>query len=173
MRFAVLQAAQYGVPQTRRRLFVWGAKIGKHLPKFPQPMTCTDYATNTIIRFADGTEVSHVTRTGKRAPLSMVTVGDTISDLPAFDYECSNARPNVRTYNAVLQPPGKIRQRYTIPPKTDFQTWLRGDTEELRNHVTRTFNEVNVQRICAIKMEPKADHNCKLSIIMINLYRLQ
>ncbi|KAJ8659504.1 hypothetical protein O0I10_004869 [Lichtheimia ornata] len=160
VRFAVLQAAQYGVPQTRRRLFVWGAKIGKHLPKFPQPMTCSDYATNTIIKFADGTEVSHVTRTGKRAPLPMLTVGDTISDLPAFDYECPNARPNLRTYNAIQQPPGKTSQHYTIPPKTDFQTWLRGDKEKLRNHVTRAFNEINVQRICAIKMEPKADHNC-------------
>ncbi|KAI7881098.1 S-adenosyl-L-methionine-dependent methyltransferase [Lichtheimia hyalospora FSU 10163] len=159
VRFAVLQAAQYGVAQTRRRLFVWGAKIGKQLPEFPQPTTCSDYANNTIIKFADGTEVDHVTRTGKRAPLSMLTVGDTISDLPAFDYESPNARSNIPIFNATSGPPGKSRQNYTNDPKTDFQTWLRGDAQKLYNHVTRAFNEINVERICGIKMEPNADHN--------------
>lgn len=36
-RFKILQAAQYGVPQSRERLIFWGARRDVHLPEFPLP----------------------------------------------------------------------------------------------------------------------------------------
>lgn len=36
--FGVLQAGHYGIPQTRRRLFLIAAAPGYVLPKFPEPL---------------------------------------------------------------------------------------------------------------------------------------
>ena len=38
-RWAVLNAADYGVPQERERLFVMGAQRGLRLPAYPEPST--------------------------------------------------------------------------------------------------------------------------------------
>lgn len=37
--YRVLNAAEYGVPQDRRRLFLWGARRGLPLPTYPEPIT--------------------------------------------------------------------------------------------------------------------------------------
>ncbi len=36
----VLNAIQYGVPQDRERLFLYGARAGERLPKYPEPRFC-------------------------------------------------------------------------------------------------------------------------------------
>jgi site-specific DNA-cytosine methylase len=35
-RFSLQQAGMYGVPQSRRRFFIWGVLRGHTLPQFPQ-----------------------------------------------------------------------------------------------------------------------------------------
>ncbi len=69
--YQVLNAADYGVPQDRRRLFLYGARRGYALPKYPEP--------------------SHYRKNGKPNPAKLKetpTVIDAIGDLPeAEDFE--------------------------------------------------------------------------------------
>ncbi|KAG0055601.1 DNA (cytosine-5)-methyltransferase 1 [Gryganskiella cystojenkinii] len=88
-RFGLLQAGQHGLPQSRRRFFVWGAKIGSELPGFPQPMTCFS-RTGSLTINVPLSGVKPFTYQGRRynhAPDPAITVRDAISDLPGFDYE--------------------------------------------------------------------------------------
>ena len=54
---------------------------------------------------------------------------------------------------------GKQRQSYVSEPLTEYQRLLRIDSTELFNHVTRPFDELNVERIVRVAMEPGADHH--------------
>ncbi|CAG8695566.1 DNA (cytosine-5)-methyltransferase 1B isoform X10 [Rhizophagus irregularis DAOM 181602=DAOM 197198] len=56
-RFSVQQAGHHGVPQSRRRLFIWGAKRGSYLPDFPQPSTWKQGSINVLL--PDGTSFTY------------------------------------------------------------------------------------------------------------------
>ncbi|KAF9134991.1 hypothetical protein BGW39_005083 [Mortierella sp. 14UC] len=91
-RFGMLQAGHYGVPQSRYRFFLWAAKIGYTLPTFPPPMTV--FATDNSVAFNPPTDLEYNDHKifdylGLRkyhAPDPRVTVRDTLSDLPGFEY---------------------------------------------------------------------------------------
>ena len=38
MRFGVLNAGNYGVPQSRKRTIIWAAAPGEQLPEWPSPI---------------------------------------------------------------------------------------------------------------------------------------
>ncbi|OAD76274.1 hypothetical protein PHYBLDRAFT_132318 [Phycomyces blakesleeanus NRRL 1555(-)] len=141
-RFSIQQAGHHGVAQSRRRLFIWGAKIGHKLPEFPQPITCFPKPASLSITLPDGTSFSYMHRTGGQAPLGAVTVGDSISELP-------DSKGSV----------GQLIQPYSRPPLTDFQKWIRLGADQLANHFTRTFTDINIERIYNIEMTPGADHS--------------
>ncbi|KAI7868026.1 S-adenosyl-L-methionine-dependent methyltransferase [Spinellus fusiger] len=171
-RFSIQQAGQHGVAQSRRRLFIWGTKIGSKLPDFPQPTTCFPKSSSLSVTLPDGTAFSYVHRTNGQAPLPNLTVGDSISDLPAFEYlnphevypETDNDRaiaaasnvPRLKGFKVSLV--GYPVQSYIHPPLTDLQQWFRLGSEQLKNHVSRSFNSVNIERISNIKMAPNSDH---------------
>ncbi len=48
---------------------------------------------------------------------------------------------------------------YGSEPRSDYQKRLRRESTLLMNHVTRTFNDLNVERICEIPKRPGADHH--------------
>ncbi|CAA7271617.1 unnamed protein product [Cyclocybe aegerita] len=86
VRFRLLQAGQYGVPQSRQRVIFWGAKRGLPMPEFPVPV----YAfpkSNTRITLPTGKMLDPPTRSRDPdefhylAPLRPITVLDAISDL--------------------------------------------------------------------------------------------
>ncbi|KAJ1981436.1 hypothetical protein H4R33_005251 [Dimargaris cristalligena] len=85
-RFSVQQAGFHGLPQSRRRIFVWGARRGDFLPIFPQPITCFGKAQSSIISLPKNPAYATSRRTQEAAPHSAITVQDAISDLPAFEY---------------------------------------------------------------------------------------
>ncbi|KAJ1678462.1 hypothetical protein EV182_004002, partial [Spiromyces aspiralis] len=85
-RFGLLQAANYGLAQSRRRLFVWASKRGCALPSYPQPITCFSGKGSLSIPLPNGIMYCVNTRTDNCAPHPRVTVGNAISDLPAFEY---------------------------------------------------------------------------------------
>ncbi|KAF7722914.1 hypothetical protein EC973_002594 [Apophysomyces ossiformis] len=173
-RFSIQQAGHYGVAQSRRRLFIWGSKIGYSLPDFPQPITCFPKPASLSINLPDGKTFSYMKRTDGQAPLPTVTVGDSISELPGFEYinthkEYPETKEDINMRNASKVPQlpachqgivGDIKQVYTNPPLTDFQDWIRsGAGDELCNHFTRAWNSINVERIYNVEMKPGADHS--------------
>jgi DNA (cytosine-5)-methyltransferase 1 len=86
VRFKVLQAAQYGVPQGRRRVIFWGAKCGVPLPSFPVPMYAYDKGMHKV-NLPTGDTLEPETRSKdpevyhQYAPLRPVTIDAAIGDL--------------------------------------------------------------------------------------------
>ncbi|KAF9437753.1 hypothetical protein BGZ76_011283 [Entomortierella beljakovae] len=88
-RFGLLQAGHHNVPQSRRRLFIWGAKLGSNLPEFPLPATC--FAINGVKinpppGLKDHGAFHYLRHHISQAPDPGVTVRDAIGDLPGFEY---------------------------------------------------------------------------------------
>lgn len=57
--FGVLQAGNYGVPQTRRRLFILAAAPGLKLPVFPEPTHVFNLKTSNLQVMVDEKRVRH------------------------------------------------------------------------------------------------------------------
>ncbi|KAJ1835526.1 hypothetical protein LPJ73_007714, partial [Coemansia sp. RSA 2703] len=85
-RFYVLQAGNYGLAQSRRRLFVWACKRGCSLPGIPLPSTTFPKSNQTNINFPNGTVYAPLSHLKGNAPHHAITVGDAISDLPRFEF---------------------------------------------------------------------------------------
>ncbi len=71
VRFKVLQAAQYGVPQSRRRVIFWGAKRGVPLPDFPVPVYAHEKGMH-LVHLPTGKSLNPPTRSkdpGESAPV--------------------------------------------------------------------------------------------------------
>ncbi|KAG7092771.1 hypothetical protein E1B28_009094 [Marasmius oreades] len=97
VRFKILEAGQYGAPQSRKRVIFWGAKRGLKLPDFPAPthafpksawMWKLPCETGRSLPPATRSRDPDVIENGKYtyAPLKNVTVFDAINDLPPFDW---------------------------------------------------------------------------------------
>jgi site-specific DNA-cytosine methylase len=78
VQFTVLQAGEYCLPQSRQRVFFWASLPGNELPNYPRPRT----------KFSGICATSWHRRHDYSggAPLPQVTIGDTLTDLPAFDW---------------------------------------------------------------------------------------
>lgn len=161
--FQMLQAAEHGAPQSRRRVFFWGALLGLKLPLYPQPThVCKGLSapTNTFTM-------------GKTAPHNSVTIGEAISDLAAFDWrievpgEDRQARRQrefgIPTAGLPTDKKGSVGNSsclYAYEPITEFQRgvrrYVKGDV--VNNHVTRRFNSDTMLRLARVPMRPKANH---------------
>ncbi|KAJ3126613.1 hypothetical protein HK098_007368 [Nowakowskiella sp. JEL0407] len=87
VRFGILQAGQHGLPQSRRRFFVWGAKRPLTLPLLPQPTHCFNNNSALTISLPSVQLKNNTSlRTPGHAPHPPITVWDAISDLPGFEY---------------------------------------------------------------------------------------
>jgi DNA (cytosine-5)-methyltransferase 1 len=89
VRYGLLHAAHYGVPQDRRRIIFVATLRGLFLPELPQPShLCTksqDLAIN--VDSPDSPQSFAVNRRRKEsAPLGIITVMDAISDLPQWEW---------------------------------------------------------------------------------------
>ena len=105
----VLNAADYGVPQTRHRVFFMAARRGSKI-SWPNP--------------------THVTQTGSdsllpRTTLPHVTVWDAISDLPRI----SRPKKGAKSKNS--------RRKYSSDPSCSFQRSMRGNLTYVENNITR------------------------------------
>ncbi|CAG8512544.1 12197_t:CDS:10 [Ambispora leptoticha] len=170
-RFSVQQAGNHEVPQSRRRLFIWGTKIGHNLPDFPQPSTCFAQRGSISIPLPDGGSFHYNLRTNGFAPHRGITVGEAINDLPEFEYvnphevypateEEKNEKPKWKQ----LRVPkvgcvGEAEREYESEPLSEFQRQCRKKAKKLYNHVTRTFLSLNVERIYRVPLIPGADHH--------------
>jgi DNA (cytosine-5)-methyltransferase 1 len=124
--YKVLQAAHYGVPQSRWRLIVLASKKGE--PEWPEPSHCA----NIVPNFIRGRELTfQVSETDLFRRLAIANnVGDAISDLPSLENGGS-----------------LLPQAYLTAPLSMLQSRLRGNSDILYNHCVKKLEQINLDRV--------------------------
>lgn len=120
----LLNAAEYGVPQIRERVFIVGNKTGKEL-KPPRKTHSLELVNKKTIQLSVFDTVNLLPAT---------TLWDAISDLPLLE-----ARE------------GLEEQAFTTEPQNEYQHWIRNYSKTLYNHVAMEHSERLVERFKHIK----------------------
>ncbi|KAJ2617877.1 hypothetical protein H4S08_000112 [Coemansia sp. RSA 1365] len=144
-RFYVLQAGNFGLAQSRRRLFVWACKRGCRLPGVPSPISTFGKSGQVSIHFPDGTTYEPHAHLNGNAPHHSITVEDAIGDLPKFEFvnpalvypgtDSEVRNPDWPQYIAVSGQPtniprdlngrsgyvGHMEMQYSVSPTSEFQ----------------------------------------------------
>ncbi|KAJ7755004.1 hypothetical protein DFH07DRAFT_822537 [Mycena maculata] len=176
VRFFLLQAGNYGAPQSRIRFFLVAARHGLPLPDMPQPTHDFEVVNQLRIKFPFQREAVGTLRTtrGTMAHPS-VSVEDAIGDLPPFDWK----HPDPKNADAALRKVLKRRKDDGIPvfdcdrekahcgyedvfeykhaPRTSYQREAREHPTENIQHFTRCFLPKTVERVITIPLKPGAD----------------
>lgn len=113
----VLNAADYGVPQFRKRIFFVATRTKVPL-SWPEP---THFPSDGVSR-ADLVPGSR----------EHVTVWDAIGDLPVLQLPEKNAKATDST------------RSYRGPPGCEYQKWVRGGLEKVQNNITRWHRKKDV-----------------------------
>jgi DNA (cytosine-5)-methyltransferase 1 len=157
VRSQVVDAADYGVPQHRKRLLIIGTRNGRRPPKIEEWRSHREPATEeerkarltsnpeheqpqeTLDRWVDDPEENASAKPRSREP--WVTVAEAISDLPPLSPAGTRADDP--------HPPAAT-DRYELPPVTEYQLWARedapvaatddGERPVLHNHEARFHN---------------------------------
>ena len=82
--FGILQAGQYGVPQTRRRAIILAATPGEKLPLFPEPRHVFAPRACSLSVMIGEKKIESNNVWSLSAPFRTITVRDAMSDLPAI-----------------------------------------------------------------------------------------
>ncbi|GMH33098.1 hypothetical protein BSKO_00932 [Bryopsis sp. KO-2023] len=139
VRFGVLNAGNYGVPQSRKRTFIWGAAPGEKLPDWPAQMHVFSSPQLTITLPGGIKYVAVPNRNG--APLRTVTVKDAIGDLPP-----------------IKNGEDRAERSYDSEAKSAFQKEIRKGSTVLRDHIAKRLSDLNLERCkCIPKNVPGAD----------------
>jgi DNA (cytosine-5)-methyltransferase 1 len=157
----ILQAAEYGVPQDRRRLFLLGARRGICLPTYPEP--------HTRLRSKAPRQNGVWLQTEMAAVPECPSVADAILDLPNVDHyphlfvsdvldtETGEGSPYARVLHGVDQDPGDysyprrwtstrltgcLRARHTALSIRRFRETTPGTTEPISRFFRLSLNGV-------------------------------
>ncbi|KAK6143798.1 hypothetical protein DH2020_024146 [Rehmannia glutinosa] len=124
VRFGILEAGAYGVPQSRKRAFIWAASPEELLPEWPEPMHV--FASPELkISMSKNLQYSAVRSTSNGAPFRSLTVRDTIGDLPPVGNGASS-----------------LSLQYQGEPISWFQKKIRGSMAILNDHVKLSTGQV-------------------------------
>ncbi len=117
---AVLNSADYGVPQRRKRAFFMANRydIQFSLPK----------RTHVSHKESDGSAIQLFT-----PPPTHITVWEAIGDLPSVEH------------GKGIEP-----THYATQTQTEFQKLMRGHKQEVRNHVARKLADKQYERLASI-----------------------
>jgi DNA (cytosine-5)-methyltransferase 1 len=115
----ILNAAEYGVPQIRERIFIVGNKIGKELG-IPNKTHSLELLRLNQFQSSIFDQVNI---------LPALDLWEAISDLPRL-----NARE------------GSEDQSYDLCPQNSYQMWVRNSSDRLYNHVAMDHSERLVER---------------------------
>ena len=138
--FAILQAGQFGVAQTRRRAIILAAAPGETLPLYPEPRhVFSPQACSLSVQIDEVRYTSNV-RWTESAPFRTCTVRDTMSDLP-------------RIRNGA----DKSEISYKGEARSNFQKKIRKGSEVLRDHVTKNMAPLIEARFELIPTAPGSD----------------
>ncbi|KAG2494496.1 hypothetical protein HYH03_007265 [Edaphochlamys debaryana] len=148
VRFGILNAGQFGAPQSRKRTFIWAGLPGELLPDWPSPRHVF-LSTQLGVRMAaadSGPQAAAPFWASRPplpgAPLRTVTVRDAIGDLPPVG---NDAREE--------------ELPYTGQPASAYQRGIRGQAgATISHHLVKPMNELNLERCrCIPKGVPGAD----------------
>ncbi|KAK3027761.1 hypothetical protein RJ639_042253 [Escallonia herrerae] len=139
VRFGILEAGAYGVPQSRKRAFIWAASPEETLPEWPEPMHVFA-APELRIALSGNLQYAAVRSTATGAPFRPITVRDTIGDLPVVG-------------NGAY----KTNLEYQSDPVSWFQKKIRGSMAVLSDHISKEMNELNLIRCQRIPKRRGAD----------------
>lgn len=114
----VLNAADYGVPQTRNRVFFVAARKGMAV-SWPDPTHVKKTESSALVP--------------GNAPKYHVTAWDAIRDLPRI----VPPKKNTRDTNRCLE--------YSGPPSCDFQKSMRGRLRKVENNITRWHRKKDLE----------------------------
>lgn len=126
IRFALLQAGHYGVPQDRKRVILIGTRPGCSVPVYPTPTHCFQSVGSTY-------RSAYMTFPSVGAAMPMVTVRDAITDLPPI-------QPSAEAEDDMAS------LRYLTAPRSDYARLLRGRHADLLNHVAKAQSHINQLR---------------------------
>ena len=136
--FRILNAAHYGAPQERWRLFFIGTRLPGVDLSFPQPVHYSRGRPNFtggrehIFRYAtEGGAQDSLFGGQLRAP---VTVGEALGDLPP-----------------IPSGGGATEMEYVLPAENEYQRKMREGSERLYNHECSGVSPVNVERMRHVK----------------------
>lgn len=136
--YKILNAAHYGAPQERWRLFFLGTRLPDVDLSFPLP---THYSTQRP-NFTGGREhiFRHAISGGVQGGLfddplkPFINLEEAIGDLPS-----------------IPSGGGAGQMAYTNPPKSDYQRLMRVGTADLHNHECANMSEINLERMRHVK----------------------
>ncbi len=129
-----LNAAEYGVPQMRERVFIVGNRFGKIIT--PPPTTHYLAELNSNEEQSDSIIIADKSRS--------IWVWEAISDIPV-----------IKAWE------GNEEQPYTKEPETNFQKWARGEQQTLYNHVAMKHSNRMIERFKQIKWRQSASDTPK------------
>lgn len=117
-----LNAANYGVPQTRSRAF-FIASLDSKAPSIPEP-THTDLKTDSQQQLS----------IFKSPLIPIITVKDAIGDLPSLEAG--------QEY---------VNEYYSSPAQSDYQSLIRNGSKKITNHIARALSPIQMARAKALK----------------------
>ena len=123
----ILNAAEYGVPQVRERIFVVGNRLGFKAMDVPPK-------THILLEKATPSESGKQTVLVEGGLQPAITLWNAISDLPALEAG-----------------QGEEEQSYSAAPNTDYERWARGDQNILWNHVAMQHSQRLIERFKYVK----------------------
>ncbi|KAJ7721567.1 hypothetical protein DFH07DRAFT_972254 [Mycena maculata] len=181
VRFKILQAGQYGVPQGRQRLIIFGAMRGCELPQGSVPTHAYPKAAHAYllhnnspippVKRGRGPEDNHIF-----APHACVTIGDAIGDLPPFDWRNphkiipetqadviereNRAAQGIRQFDPFEAPVGfSDPVKYATKPTTRYQKAMRrNNPTTVQYHFTSSGSPFLAEAAATVPLTPLANH---------------
>ena len=165
--YTVLQAAEHNTPQSRMRVIFWASQAGYPLPAFPQP--------SNVVSSRISPKSWHKTR--RSAPHAIINVGAALTDLPAYEWinphaiipqtaqerlEREQRSTTIPQYEVERKSDfvGENLRSYPSVPRSEFQRKMRARVpiDRLMNHVTMSWYDTTIERVCSIPLIPDSDH---------------
>ncbi|KAJ8957071.1 hypothetical protein NQ318_007284, partial [Aromia moschata] len=140
--FGILQAGNFGIPQTRRRFILMGAAPGCALPHLPEPLHVFRKYGSSLSIVIDGLSYDTGSHWTISLPYRTICVRDAIADLPEIENGCT-----------------KTEMPYDEEPKSHFQRRIRRMNKDglVKDHICKELSPLVEARISHIPTYPGAD----------------